>query len=355
MYRQILVKPEDADFQRIVWREDSKQPIQDFKLTTVTYGTSCAPHLAIRTLRQLAIDEKDRFPRASEIVLNSFYVDDVLTGTSSIKDAVKIKDELVSLLKCGGMRLRKWTSNDYEILKTIPIDDREIKFPLDIDANQVIKTLGIQWNPIKDSFGFKIKVSEDKDKLTKRRILSEIAKLFDPLGWLSPVVIKSKLLMQRIWVAKIDWDDAVPEDIASVWRRYKGQLHELEDITVPRRIGFIPNCTVQIHGFSDASEKAYAAVVYTRIVHENGCISVRLLATKSRVAPIKTQQLTIPKLELLGAHMLAVLMDKITTTLDIGKHKAFLWTDSTAVLGWINREPSSWQVFVANKVASIQS
>lgn len=160
--------------------------------------------------------------------------------------------------------------------------------------------------------------------------------------------------MQRIWMEDLAWDDKVPHDLASEWQRYKATLHQMEDVYIPRWAGSTSTDIVEFHGFSDASERAYAAVIYSRILHANGGVTVRLLAAKTKVAPIKSQKLTIPRLELLGAHILAVLMHKVKTAMEFNDNKTYYWTDSTAVLGWIHGNPSNWQTFVANRVTAIQ-
>jgi hypothetical protein len=98
MYRQIIVHPQDKDLQRILWRYSSEEPIQEYKLTTVTYGTSSAPFLATRCLKALADDNKCQYPRAAEVLSNDFYVDDLLSGASTIEEATKMQQELSSLL-----------------------------------------------------------------------------------------------------------------------------------------------------------------------------------------------------------------------------------------------------------------
>ena len=97
MFRQIWLHHDDCDFQRIVWRETPEDPIQHFSLKTVTYGTATAPFLAQRTLHQLAADYLDKFPLASSVLLNDFYVDDVMTGCNNVDELISLKDQLLEL------------------------------------------------------------------------------------------------------------------------------------------------------------------------------------------------------------------------------------------------------------------
>jgi len=107
MYRQIVVHPEDRDLQRILWRYSTDKPIQEYRLTTVTYGTSSAPFLATRSLKKLADDNEQKYPRAAQVLNNDFYVDDLLSGTSTIEDALNVQKELSALLQTAGLTLRK--------------------------------------------------------------------------------------------------------------------------------------------------------------------------------------------------------------------------------------------------------
>ncbi|XP_072931759.1 uncharacterized protein [Epargyreus clarus] len=102
MYRQILVHEEDQPYQQIVWRELPEQPIQEYQLTTVTYGTTAAPFLAMMTLQQLAADESSKYPEAARIVKEAFYMDDLLHGSFDVESGQKLIKDMNNLLKSGG-------------------------------------------------------------------------------------------------------------------------------------------------------------------------------------------------------------------------------------------------------------
>lgn len=91
MYRQILVHPDDRDLQRVLWRYDETNEIQEYQLNTVTYGLACAPFLAMRTLRQLADDEEERYPRGAAVTRHDVYMDDVLIGADTIEEALAMQ------------------------------------------------------------------------------------------------------------------------------------------------------------------------------------------------------------------------------------------------------------------------
>ncbi|XP_070169572.1 uncharacterized protein [Polyergus mexicanus] len=132
---------------------------------------------------------------------------------------------------------------------------------------------------------------------TKRLILSFIAKFFDPLGWVSPVIITAKIMMQELWLRKLDWDFPIAADLLESWKKYCAEFLNLKEIRIPRWIGMHPeNLAIELHGFADASNRAYAAVVYLRILRSLSEFSVVLITAKSKVAPIKT--ISVPRLEL---------------------------------------------------------
>ncbi|XP_055856101.1 uncharacterized protein LOC129919272 [Episyrphus balteatus] len=350
MFRQIWVHPKHRDFQRIVWRESSDAPISHFRLSTVTYGTSPAPYLSMKVLRQIAFDYKHQFPLASHAVLNDMYVDDLMTGADSLSETLELKKQIVEMLSCGGLELSKWSSNCWEILREINCKEA---VSLDLDSSsECTKVLGLVWNPYRDTFTYKISLPEQFVP-TKRKLLSEVAKIFDPLGFLAPSTILLKILFQELWTAKtkIDWDDPLPSEIAEKWKLHRENLTYFENFRISRR--FTQNSkSLELIGFSDASEKAYSAVVYCRSCSGDGA-EIQLVAAKTRVAPVK--QLSIPRLELCGALLLCRLIELIRSSLDVKPVRVSAFCDSQIVLSWLSSPPRKWNTFVANRTSEILS
>ncbi|GFS70908.1 integrase catalytic domain-containing protein [Trichonephila clavipes] len=284
MYRQILINPDQQDLQRIIWKHGLDAEILTYRLKTVTYGLSNAPFLAIRTLQQLAKDEKSRFPLASETLLYDTYMDDIVSGAPDLETAQQLQSQLKDALQSCGMNLHKWSSNSPELLNSSLSSDVEHSFSTDIDLS--VKTLGISWKPFEDCFVFKVSVSA-KHIYTKREVLSVIAKLYDPLGFLGPVIAKAKVFLQQLWQCKLDWDDVLPNSIANEWREFVTTLKCIEEVKINRFIMADNNVRIVLQGFADASEAAYVAVVYLQCFLHNGAAKVSILASKSRVAPIR--------------------------------------------------------------------
>jgi len=350
MYRQVLVHPEDRDFQRILWRFFLDEPVQEFRLNTVTYGEASSAHLAIRCIQRLAEESEQDFPTASRVLREQVYVDDILAGADNIDDAASLQEQLTMILRRGGFEAHKWCSNRKEAIRKVPPHLKEEASNFRVDADGIIKTLGLEWNPSDDQFQFYMHVETAN---SKREILSAISKFFDPLGLMGPIIIIAKLIMQETWRTRgQSWDEPLSAPLAEKWKAFRRDLSAATTIYVPRRI--IPyNVASQIYlqGFCDASQHAYGACLYVQAVDRNGTLTSRLLCSKSRVAPIKST--SIPRLELCSAVLLAHLIDNVQQGLRVPISGVQAWSDSKVALYWIYGDVSRWKPFVANRVTEI--
>lgn len=352
MYRQVWVKPEHALFQCILWQHPKSTEVKVYKLLTVTFGTASAPFQAIRAVDEIGIRAQSKDPELGEAIRKQFYVDDFISNTNTLEEAISLRQRATSELAGYGFNLRKWKANDERILEGLTDGDREEV----VNFSTTFKTLGITWQPSTDKFQFKSSEPRENAKWTKRSILSEIAKLYDPLGWLAPCVCKAKMLMQDIWRLpnSFTWDTPVPEHIATKWQTIYLQLCLPIPVHVPRWIGMSDDVAhIEIHGFSDASNLAYAATVYIVIQYQDSHRVSNLLASKTKLAPIKT--VSIPRLELCGALLLTRLIDRCIQALSLKNRQVFAWSDSMITLAWVAACPSRWNTFVANRVSQIQA
>ncbi|XP_062714302.1 uncharacterized protein LOC134291052 [Aedes albopictus] len=362
MFRQIIVRPEDRPLQCILWRNSPSEDVHTFELNTVTYGTKPAPFLATRTLRQLALDEEGKFPLAARAAMEDTYMDDVITGANDVKTATELQGQLNTMLSGGGFQLRKWASNCPLALAGIPEENLAIRTPngINLDPDPSVKTLGLTWFPSTGVLGFQFTIPAlDADAIiTKRTILSVIATLFDPLGLLGAVITTAKVFMQQLWTIRdenghpLDWDQSVPPTVGEAWRNFHEQLPILNQPKIERCVIIPEAVAIEIHCFSDASEKAYGACLYVRSMNAVGKVKVQLLSSKSKIAPLKCQ--TIPRLELCGAVLGVELFQKVHESIKIAA-SCYFWTDSTCVLRWIQAPPTTWTTFVANRSAKIQT
>jgi len=316
MYRQILIEEKQRDYQLILWRPDTNKKIQIYRLNTITYGTVPASFLATGCLHKLADEELQNHPDVSEIIQNDFYMDDLLTGSNTIPGAMRIRDDVISILRKGGFELRKWAANDPVLLEgMLGSNNNENNLILELD-NGPTKILGLIWNPKGDVLQYKVTPYEKGSVINKRKILSDIASIYDPLGLIGPVITQAKLFLRTLFCKKYDWDESHPEQIENEWITFRTNLYFLKQVIIPRSL-IIDNDIkeIQVHGFSDASMEAYGACLYLRVTYSAGNVETRLIAAKSRVAPLKT--LSIPRLELCSAVLLCRLFNKIIKKLKL--------------------------------------
>ena len=287
-------------------------------MNRVTFGVAASPYLAVRTLQQTARDHATT-PKASYHITHSFYVDDLLGGASSEEEAKALRLSLCETLAKGGFRLCKFRSSNQSVLSSIEPHLREklpIKGLTEYNALPYPKALGLEWNSVTDCMSTALNLTQTVTP-TKRGLISDIARTFDVLGWIAPSVVLMKILYQKLWLEKVDWDEAVPPDLQAEHALWKQQLHTLNSRQVPRcyyRTDATP-ITIELHGFSDASERAYSAVVYARSTYVEHPPLVTLVSAKTKVAPLKT--LSIPRLELCGADLLSKLLNNIRHALDL--------------------------------------
>ncbi|XP_076398051.1 uncharacterized protein LOC105662716 [Megachile rotundata] len=261
MFRQIKVHQADADWQRILWRPNPGVSVQDYQLTTVTYGTACAPFLALRVLAQLAKDEGGRFPLGARAIQRHTYVDDILAGADDLENAFELKRQVISIFRAGGFELSKWASNLPQLQEEDSTESHRFH------EKTGVSTLGVIWCPRDDTFSLRVAgPMSQSDKISKRSILSEVASFFDPLGWTAPVLIYAKILLQDLWLLGIDWDQDLPEAIQTTWYSFRNSLSQPDALSIPRWTRYLGDRTekVELHGFCDASQRAYAAAVYLR-------------------------------------------------------------------------------------------
>ncbi|XP_062534640.1 uncharacterized protein LOC134203809 [Armigeres subalbatus] len=196
-----------------------------------------------------------------------------------------------------------------------------------MDVNGVIKTLGLLWDPVEDEFLFRVPALAITSRVpTKREVLSEIAKLFDPLGILGPIVVLAKLVMQQLWWKKLDWDDAISSEEFEIWSKLRKELCEINNMKIPRCVAVNDPVAFELHGFSDASQRAYVGSPW---------------------------EMTIPRLELCAAVFLAKQMKTVREALNLTLRRVVLRSDSEIVLCWLKKLNSSLPVFVRNRVVKI--
>ena len=359
MFHQVRVAEQDRDLLRFLWWEDgdtSKEPTE-FRMTVHLFGATSSPGCANFALKMAANDnESDLGPEAANFIRKYFYVDDGLTSVESAHDAVTLIKDTKEMCRRGGFKLHKITSSHKEVIEAIPIEDRAEgiqNIDLDKEALPMERALGVQWCIEKDSFQFRI-VLKDRP-CTRRGILSTVSSVYDPLGFVAPLLLEGKKILQELCRERADWDDPVPEGIKMRWEKWRSELPSLEELTIPRCYkpsNFGPIASVELHHFSDASTQGYGQCSYLRLTNGKGCIHCSFVMGKARVAPLKP--VTVPRLELTAAVVSVKTSAQLQQQLDYEGIEEVFWTDSKVVLGYIANETRRFHIFVGNRVQQIQ-
>ena len=336
------------------------------------FGLNASPFLLNATLRHhtskfMAVD-----PEFVKKLIDSFYVDDFVGGGASSSEVVDLYSKTVNRMAEGGFKLRKWLTNDPSVrekIKTDLIDEVKLdpvsaenvtyaksSLGLKMGSNGQ-KVLGLSWDFEQDTITLELtaiaKRAEDLPA-TKRNTLRLLAGIFDPLGMIGPITITAKILFQEACRQKINWDDPLDGVIKKAVEAWIESLIECKLITIDRCLykhvrEEVLGCS--LHGFADASKKAYCAVIYFVYQTSTGTYS-KMLTSKTRVAPLK--ELSIPRLELIACLILAKLMSTVKNALNsqVSVQKTKLWSDSMTALYWIMNQ-GEWKQFVSHRVNEI--
>ncbi|XP_077073702.1 uncharacterized protein LOC143724510 [Siphateles boraxobius] len=358
MFHQVKVPPEDADLLRFLWWPDgdTSKELQEYRMEVHLFGATSSPSCASYALRRCAEDNKNMFDAAVvDTILNNFYVDDCLRSVATEQEAVRLFQDLKAICQTGGFRLTKWTTNNRNVLLSIPLEDRatEVKdFDLDQDSLAIKRALGVQWCIRSDQFKFHVHI--EQKPLTRRGILSIMSSVYDPLGMLSPVILPARNILQELCRQRTGWDETVPEHFAQQWTEWTEELQQLTDFGVDRCFKppeFGKTMQARLHHFCDACETGYGTVTYLVQKNSSNQILCSFVLGKARVAPLKPP--TIPRMELTAA-ALAVKVDvMLKKELQLPLSDSRFWTDSTAVLKYLANENIRFKTFVANKIAII--
>ena len=358
-FLQISIDERDRDALRFLWTEnlpkngETQQCVM--RMTRVPFGATTSPFLLTATIRHHLEKYEETEPLTVGILKDCLYVDDLISGAETVEDAYILYRTAKDIMSTASMDLCKWKTNSKELQ-----DKWNQEQPVMETKAQVgpLKVLGISWRTDTDDFVFELDGLMETIKAgnpTKRSVLQSAARIFDPIGFLSPFTVRVKSLFQETWEKGLEWDDELPADLITKWQQWCKELTELKSIAIPRRYDESNGDHAEqkeIHVFCDASETAYCAAAYMRTIKANGC-SMSLMASKTRVAPLK--KITLPRLELLGALIGARLGNYLLKLLNMERPKLNLWTDSTITLHWIKSSAKQWKPFVANRVAEIQT
>ena len=381
-FLMVSIADEDRDVLRFLWvnNVDNDSPqLRILRFRRVVFGVSSSPFLLNATLQHHLDLYAASHPEVVERLLESLYVDDVVSGAQDEDQAETFYLKSKQILREGGFNLRKFVTNSKSLQQRI--DDCEGVTTHEIPPHTVShleesytksmlgttqpnqpgeqKVLGVRWDVAKDQFCFgftDIAHCAAESEPTKRNLISIVGRFYDPIGFLAPIVIKFKILLQELSERKIDWDKPLSGDLLRKWETLITDLQSNPPMSLPRCIwAEVPteDVSCRLYGFCDASKHAYAAIVYLVIQTPDERI-VRFISSKTRVAPLKSQ--TIPRLELLSALILARLLKNVTTSLESGLKLGppICYADSKVAFFWILKTKRVWKQFVQRRVTEIR-
>ncbi|XP_041453627.1 uncharacterized protein LOC121406824 [Lytechinus variegatus] len=359
MYHRVSIPERDQHVHRFLWRDmDGNREPDVYMMKVVTFGDKPAPAIAQIALKLTAEQGECTHPHAASVLKRNVYMDDICDSVQTVDEARKLSAEIDEVLNDGGFKVKGWISNESDVGD---LTQGKMKLLDDIAEEKV---LGVVWDRENDTFSYKVKLrdsvlnsrldGESQERLTKRKILGQIAHIYDPLGFAAPVIVRAKIGMQKLWQRGYNWDDPLTEEEDADWRLLFEEMKGLNEVslerclTPPEAQGKPVLCI-----FSDASENAYGACAYLRWQTGDGKFETRFVASKSKVAPLKT--LTIPRLELQAAVLAARLYKSITEEMRLEVEKVMFFTDSMITLQWIKSSARIYKPFVSSRIGEIQT
>ena len=341
-FLQIGLHPDDRDLVRFLWFKDGanidpkhfeNNELTELRLCRVLFGATSSSFLLNATLLHHCKKFTEEDKEFVYQLIESLHVDDLHSVADTEQEAYNLYVKAKSLLSEGGFNLRKFQSNSIYLENLI----RSTIHTSDIDMPRITKILGLVWDKDKDVINFDMKAIAKKavEPETKRHVLQLLASIYDPLGLINPIVVRIKIFLHDVCIAKYKWDENLRDDLLVRWREILNDLQSCDSLSVPRNYCFNdlnnPFVNIQLHGFSDASKMAYAGCIYLRFTRASGSVQTAFLTSISRVIPIKS--FAIPRLELLGALLLARLINTVAKAISYVYKidETFLWTDSSIV------------------------
>ncbi|XP_061717583.1 uncharacterized protein LOC133525312 [Cydia pomonella] len=352
MFPQIKIATRDRDAQRFLWRGKDGE-IKEYRMSSMIFGAVSSPFIALYIKNKNAMMHEGDFATACKEIIEDHYMDDYLGSHSNVADAAQLAVDIITVHKKCGFEMRAWTSNHPEALSLVPKELRsDATSDVYLPPSSDVGVLGVKWNPRQDFLGFRGVPQIPTSILTKRILLSNVMKVYDPLGLLMPVVIWGRILIQRLWRAGVGWDTDLPEMYISESKDWFAQLQVAADIKIPRWYMVRSDLSdVQLHVIADGGEQAYACVAYWRFTYSDDSVSTALIGSKARVCPLKP--VSIPRLELQAALIASRFAQTILQAHHFKPSATIFWTDSTTVLKWIRSDARAFKPFVAHRLGEI--
>ncbi|XP_018496465.1 uncharacterized protein LOC108864744 [Galendromus occidentalis] len=363
-FLQYKIHPDHRTFLRFFWplgiSRDRNAPIKEFWSTVLDFGIISSPFIHCAGIKlhitQLIKEHPERSSLLQDIDEN-FYMDDQVASANSVDEGLEIFKFMLDAFSAGGFKLRRWATNDPALASRMRSLEKDPDIQILSDQPD-FKFLGIAWIQSADCLLIIIQAAQRtllSNLPSKRTLLKGVAQIFDPLGFISPITIRAKILLQSVWKQKIDWDDRLSGESLEAFENFAGSLDEARAVFANRNIVTAREIAKrELHAFCDSSMEAFATVVYIRELLSSGGAVVHFVASRARVAPLKSE-FSIHRLELIGAVLSARLVDRVKSYLNCHFDSVHYWSDNSPTLHRIKDSPSRWKAFVANRIREIQS
>ena len=255
-FLNIGLEEEDRDVTRFFWFDDPTNPngqLVHYRFKSVLFGATCSPFILSTVLMKHL---KENTSTWTQKLTEDLYVDNIISGFPTEAELISFYSHTRPLFTKAGFNLRSWGSNSEALVECAKRDGV-------LDKDREVKVLGMKWNIESDTLAFaKQDLTLTKKYVTKREILKQSSKIYDPLGIISPITVRAKMFIQDLWKRKLDWDQKLPQELAEKWfeiaqNTEKATLLELPRMCIPEN-----HLNTTVHIFSDASIKAYGACAY---------------------------------------------------------------------------------------------
>ena len=323
-----------------IFMKDSNGRLVAYRYKTIVFGFTSSPFCLNYILKHHA----SSYPNDEivKLLCNNLYVDNFLVTSNDPSFLKQVYYKSMERLREGGFELRSWCSNESSLSTTFEAEGTNATH-----GKLSEKVLGYEYFPSSDFFSLS-KVDLNSVAKTKREVLSENSKVYDPLGIFQPITVRGRILLRELWMKKFDWDQPIPDECVESWRKLALDLVQLPSLSFDRNaVDSTDNALVM---FCDASKLAYGFAAYA--VGEN---KSNLIFSKNKVSPMKTR--TLPTLELLSAFLALSCLFTIMTSYTVGTFTSVIVAvDAQIVLSWIlSRNVKTKNVFTANRVKDIVS
>ena len=352
MYHQVLIPEQERDVLRFFWY-NSAGKLTAYRWTRHIFGGIWCAASTTYALRR-ALKDGNADEDVNKAIVDNTYVDDTINSLRGEGNAAKLPPKMIKVLDSKNFTMCKFAGYPQSVIRYVPKELRA-KDVKEFELDPETAALGIRWDTKNDTLFYR---KREKDcfvaeKMTLRLMLSGSASIWDPPGYILPIVIVGRLLFQEASRLGLGWDNPLPEELASRWLKWWQTLDLLPTIIFPRcMLGELYDATsCDLHHFCDASERAYGAAAYVRVTSPDGRVHVCLIRSRGRVAPVKTT--SIPRLELCGAVAAVELDQELRREMTLRIDKSTFWCDSEIVLKWIRNETLRLKIYVANRVALI--